>query len=106
MKMYRENDSVVYTDEAGRKIDTFVIFDTDHQSGTTHINHLNLKVGADKLELHPRSANGCSMPMNDSISFELFKQLKEKYTKQDQMKQARGQMSSKAKVVNILAKAS
>lgn len=106
MKMYRENDSVVYTDETGKKIDTFVIFDTDHKSGITHINHNNLKVDANQLELHPRSANGCSMPMNDSISFELFKQLKEKYLKQDELKHARANMNRDAKVINILAKAS
>jgi hypothetical protein len=106
MKMYRENDSVVYTDETGRKIDTFVIFDTDHLTGITHINHNNLQVSANELELHPRSANGCSMPMDDSISFELFKQLKEKYLKRDEMAHARGQMNADARVINILAKAS
>ena len=106
MKMYRENDSVVYTDETGRKIDTFVIFDTDRQTGTTHINHNNLKVGAARLELHPRSANDCSIPMNDLISFELFKQLKEKYMKRDEMKRARGLVNKDAKVFNLLAKAS
>jgi hypothetical protein len=63
-------------------------------------------VSENQLELHSRSTNGCSMPMEDSISFELFKQLKQKYIKRDEMAQARGLMSADAKVINMLAKAS
>jgi len=87
MKHYKENDMVIYTDSEGNRFDTFVIFDTDRQTGLTHINHLNLKVDNTVLELHPRSANGCTIPMNDTYSFELFKQLKEKYTNIDNLKQ-------------------
>lgn len=105
MKIYKENDSVIYTDKDGKRIDTFVIFDTDIQTGLTHINHFNLKVPASDLELHPHSANGCQMPMKDSYSFELFKQLKEKYVNYDNMKQSRV-ISRDLKVVELLARAS
>lgn len=83
MRQYKENDSVIYTDNEGNRIDTFVIFDTDRQTGLTHINHLNLKVNTAQLELHSRSANGYAIPMNDPVSFELFRQLKHKYVKFD-----------------------
>ena len=83
MRLYKENDSVIYTDSEGNRIDTFVIFDTDRQTGLTHINHLNLKVKESDLELHMRSANGYAIPMNDPASFELFRQLKQKYIKFD-----------------------
>lgn len=107
MKTYKENDSVVYTDEKGNRIDTFVIFDTDHQTGLTHINHLNLKVDTTKLDLHPRSANRCSMPMNDSFSFELFKQLKEKFIGYDRMRKTKAATLYRGmRVVELLAKAS
>ena len=43
MEFYKANASVIFTDAAGRQIDTFVIFDTDRQTGLTHINHENLK---------------------------------------------------------------
>lgn len=79
MRQYKENDSVIYTDNEGNRIDTFVIFDTDRQTGLTHINHLNLKVREADLELHSRSANGYAIPMSDPASFELFRQLKQKY---------------------------
>jgi len=107
MKTYKENDSVIYTDEKGNRIDTFVIFDTDRKSGLTHINHLNLKVDGSKIELHPRSANGCSMPMNDSFSFELFKQLKEKFLNYDR-KNKTGSIAlyHNMRLVKQLAKAS
>ena len=55
-----------------------VIFETDRLTGLTHINHLNLKVTDAQLELHPRSLTN-QIPMTDVYSFELFKQLKEKY---------------------------
>ena len=86
MRLYKENDSVIYTDSEGNRIDTFVIFDTDRQTGLTHINHLNLKVKASGLELHTRSANGYAIPMNDPVSFELFRQLKQKYVRLDNQK--------------------
>ena len=107
MKTYKENDTVIYTDKEGNKFDTFVIFNTDRQTGLTHINHRNLKVPATCLELHPRSANRCTMPMNDSFSFELFKQLKEKFMNQDRIKYAKPIATRRdIKVVELLAKAS
>jgi hypothetical protein len=107
MRTYKENDSVIYTDEAGNRIDTFVIFDTDRKTGLTHINHLNLKVGTNALDLHPRSANRCTMPMNDSFSFELFKQLKEKYVNYDKTKKTTAvTLYRDMGVVKLLAKAS
>lgn len=83
MRQYKEFDSVIYTDSEGNRIDTFVISETD-RNGLTHINHLNLKVTSADLELHPRSASGYAIPMSDPVSFELFRQLKEKYRKLDQ----------------------
>jgi hypothetical protein len=107
MKTYKENESVIYTDEAGNRVDTFVIFNTDRQTGLTHINHLNLRVRTEMLDLHPRSANGCSMPMNDSFSFELFKQLKEKFLNYDKLKKTRDvSLYRGARVIELLAKAS
>ncbi len=107
MKTYKENDSVIYTDKAGNRFDTFVIFDTDRETGLTHINHCNLKVPTDTLELHPRSATGCTMPMADSFSFELFKQLKEKFANHDRMKPKKSfTFYRDIKVVELLAKAS
>jgi len=107
MRTYKENDSVIYTDAAGNRIDTFVIFDTDRKTGLTHINHLNLKVGAEALDLHPRSANRCTMPMNDSLSFELFKQLKEKQVNHDKVEKTRAvTLYRDMRVVKPLAKAS
>ena len=78
MKHFKENDTVIYTDGEGNKFDTFVIFETDRLTGLTHINHLNLKVTDAELELHPRSLSD-QIPMDDVYSFQLFKQLKEKY---------------------------
>ena len=107
MKTYKENDTVIYTDKTGNQFDAFVIFDTARETGLTHINHCNLKVAIDTLELHPRSATGCTMPMDDSFSFELFKQLKEKFINHDQMKQKRSfAVYRDTKVVDLLAKAS
>lgn len=83
MKKYKENDLVVYTDSEGRRIDTFVIFDTDPITGLTHINHLNLKVTSSSLELHPRATTPGIMPMADQFSFELYIKLKEKYMRID-----------------------
>ncbi|WP_374951079.1 hypothetical protein [Mucilaginibacter sp.] len=79
MKRFNENETVIYTDEAGRLIDTFVVFDTDLETGITHINHMDLKVNAEKLQLHPTSIEKYNLPMGDAFSFEIFKKLKEKY---------------------------
>ena len=107
MKTYKENDTVIYTDKEGNTFDTFVIFNTDRQTGLTHINHHNLKVPATCLELHPRSVNGCTMPMDDSFSFELFKQLKEKFINQDRIEYAKPIAAQRdIKVVELLARAS
>lgn len=82
MKHYKENDTVIYTDAEGNRVDTFVIFETDRLTGLTHINHLNLKVSDAQLALHPRSLTN-QIPMSDVYSFELFRQLKDKYNNID-----------------------
>jgi hypothetical protein len=80
MKKFNEHDTVIYTDTAGRLIDTFVIYDTDPLTGLTHINHENLKVPEGALTLHPNTiVQKYHMPMNDAFSFEIFKKLKEKF---------------------------
>jgi len=79
MRTFNEHDTVIYTDAEGRKIDTFVIFDTDTATGLTHINHENLKVPAESLVMHPKTIEKHHLPMNDAFSFEIFKKLKEKY---------------------------
>jgi hypothetical protein len=76
---FNENASVVYTDDRGRKTDTFVVFATDSVTGLTHINHENLRVPADRLTLHAKTVGNYHMPLNDSFSFELLSKLKEKY---------------------------
>ncbi len=83
MTTFRENDSVIYTDEQGNQVNTFVIFDSDRKTGFTHINHLNKIVPPTALQLHAKSETHCTMPMDDSISFELFRQLKEKFLNLD-----------------------
>lgn len=83
MKKYKENDLVIYTDGEGRRIDTFVIFDSDTTTGLTHINHCNLKVNPSSLELHPRATTPGVIPIADPFSFELFNRLREKYTRID-----------------------
>lgn len=83
MKNYKENDLVIYTDSEGRRIDTFVIYDSDSTTGLTHINHSNLKVEPSSLELHPRATTPNAIPMADPLSFELFNKLKEKYNRID-----------------------
>jgi hypothetical protein len=106
MRIYRENEIVIYTDKEGNRIDTFVIFDTDKQTGLTHINHLNLKVKDDELELHPHSSTG-RIPIADSLSFELFKQLKEKFIRYDQMGKTNATtLYRDMKVVRLFAEAS
>src|ERR1700744_908030 len=86
MKSYKENDLGIFTDSEGRRIDTFVIFDTDSTTGLTHINHFNLKVDLSWLELHPSSVKTGNMPIADAFSFELFIKLKEKYARIDEDK--------------------
>lgn len=81
MKTFNEHESVIYTDARGRQIDTFVVFDTDESTGLTHINHMNLKVPVDSLELHPASIAKYNLPMQDAFSFEIFKKLKDKFKK-------------------------
>ena len=103
MKTYKANASVIYTDAQGRKIDTFVIFDTDTHSGLTHINHENLKVAADKLQLHSKTACDYHMPLNDAFSFEMIKKLRDKYAVIDSVKKT---TVSKLPALTLLAKAS
>lgn len=80
MNLFNEHDTVIYTDNEGRQIDTFVIYDSDLLTGITHINHGNLKVPADALQLHPGTVvPKYHLPMSDAFSFEIFKKLKEKY---------------------------
>ena len=83
MKIYKENDTVIYTDKEGNCFDTFVIFDTDRNTGLTHINHENLRVEASLLKLHHSSLTGNTAPLADPLSFLLFNKLKEKYTRID-----------------------
>jgi hypothetical protein len=86
MKIYKENDIVIYTDNEGNSFDTFVIFDTDRNTGLTHINHNNLRVDASSLKLHANSLAGNTSPFADSLSFFLFNSLKEKYMRIDKNK--------------------
>jgi hypothetical protein len=79
MKTFKENDSVVYTDDSGRKIDTFVIFETDKTTGLTHINYKNLTVSTHCLKQHPCRVPGHNLPIKDAFSFEIIRKLKEKY---------------------------
>ncbi|MFD0749312.1 hypothetical protein ACFQZS_04105 [Mucilaginibacter calamicampi] len=103
MKTYKANASVIYTDARGRKIDTFVIFDTDSHTGLTHINHENLKVSADQLQIHPKTVGDYHMPLNDAFSFEMLKKLRDKYAIIDSTKKA---TVSRLPQVAQLAKAS
>jgi hypothetical protein len=79
MNTFIEHESVIYTNAEGKKIDTFVVFDTDIAAGLTHINYMDLKVPTESLLLHPASIAKYSLPMRDAFSFEIFKKLKEKY---------------------------
>jgi hypothetical protein len=103
MKTYKANASVIYTDAQGRKIDTFVIFDTDSHTGLTHINHENLKVAAAQLQIHPKTVCDYHMPLDDAFSFEMIKKLREKYAIIDSAKKA---TVSRLPQVPHLAKAS
>lgn len=83
MTIYKEHDSVVYTDAAGNMIDTFVIYDTDAKTGLTHINHMDLLVPLNSLKLHPKTMQSNHVPVCDAFSFEILKKLKAKYTDHD-----------------------
>ncbi len=85
MKRFNENDTVIYTNEDGQMIDTFVIYDTDAATGLTHINYMNLKVPENMLQLHPLTIERHHLPMQDAFSFEIFKKLKEKFSVQDKL---------------------
>jgi len=105
MKRFNENDTVVYTNEAGQMIDTFVIYDTDLETGLTHINHMNLKVPESMLQLHPLTIEGHHMPMRDAFSFEIFKKLKEKFQVHDKLT-VRRKLKPEPGFAGSLAKAS
>jgi hypothetical protein len=79
MQQYLANASVIYVDAEGKRIDTFVIFDTDADTGLTHINHENLKVMPERLELHPKTVGAYHLPLTDAFSFEMLKKLRDKY---------------------------
>jgi len=103
MKTYKANASVIYTDAKGHKIDTFVIFDTDDHTGLTHINHENLKVSAEQLQIHSKTVCDYHMPLNDAFSFEMLKKLRDKYATIDAAKTATINQLPK---LTMLAKAS
>jgi hypothetical protein len=103
MKHYKGNSSVIFTDASGRQIDTFVIFDTEPHTGLTHINHDNLKVAAERLQLHAKSACEHHMPIQDAFSFEMIRKLRDKYEVVDAMKKV---TVSKLPKMFVLAKAS
>src|SRR4051812_267598 len=83
MTIYKEHQSVVYTDPAGNMIDTFVVYDTDPKTGLTHINHMDLLVPLKQLQLHPNSIKANHIPVSDALSFQILKTLKAKYTDND-----------------------
>lgn len=83
MKKFTENASVIYTDNDGNKIDTFVIFDTDELTGLTHINYENRRVSVESLVLHSKTVGLYHMPLDDAFSFQMLSMLKEKYFKKD-----------------------
>jgi hypothetical protein len=105
MQYYTQNASVIYTDNTGRQIDTFVIFDTDRQTGLTHINHENLKVPADQLALHAKTVCQYHLPINDAFSFEMIKKLRQKYADLDR-KTRRKEVPKEMTKMMVLAKAS
>ncbi|NCD68370.1 hypothetical protein [Mucilaginibacter agri] len=88
MKAFKANASVIFTDATGCRVDTFVIFDSDPYTGLTHINHENLKVHADRLELHKNSACEHHMPLQDAFSFEMIRKLRDKYAAVDKTKKS------------------
>jgi hypothetical protein len=105
MEYYHQNASVVYTDNKGKQIDTFVIFDTDRQTGLTHINHENLKVPADRLVLHTKTVCQYHLPIDDAFSFEMIKKLRLKYADIDRKASRKEAPKEMAKMV-VLANAS
>jgi hypothetical protein len=105
MQHYHQNASVVYTDSEGRKIDTFVIFDTDRTTGLTHINHENLQVPADKLVLHAKTVCQYHLPIEDAFSFEMLKKLRNKYAEIDSRPRAK-EVAAEVPKLTVLAKAS
>jgi hypothetical protein len=107
MKNYTANATVIYTDDEGRRIDTFVIFDTDEVTGLTHINHENRRVPADRLELHAKTVGNWHMPLHDAFSFEMLNKLKDKYLAIDSNKKTLSfEISQKHSTDLQLAKAS
>ncbi len=88
MNIYKANASVIYTDEEGRQIDTFVIFDSNPGTGITHINYHNLEVAADSLNIHPKTVGNYHLPLADAFSFEMFRKLRDKYEALDAEKVA------------------
>jgi len=105
MQFYHQNASVIYTDNTGRQIDTFVIFDTDRETGLTHINHENLKVPTDQLALHAKTVCQYHLPINDAFSFEMIKKLRQKYADLDR-KTRKKQAPKEMTKMMVLAKAS
>lgn len=105
MKRFEENASVVYTDNEGRQIDTFVIFATDVETGLTHINHENLKVSVDALRLHEKTVGKYHLPIADAFSFEIFKKLRDKYAELDSRPKEELAMQEQAPLM-LLAQAS
>ncbi|MGF7079562.1 hypothetical protein [Mucilaginibacter sp. UYCu711] len=105
MQYYHQNASVVYTDNKGKQIDTFVIFDTDRQTGLTHINHENLTVPADRLALHAKTVCQYHLPIDDAFSFEMIKKLRLKYADTDR-KARRKEAPKEVTKMLVLAKAS
>lgn len=105
MKRFNENETVIYTDQQGKMIDTFVVFDTDITTGLTHINHEDLKVSVNSLQLHPNSIEKYNLPMCDAFSFEIFKRLKEKYGQKDTVTVNR-ELKTEKSHLHLLAKAS
>ena|ERR1700761_5388860 len=79
MNNFKADASVIFTADDGRRIDTFVIFDTDTSTGLTHIDHENLKVPAEALTLHSKTVCASHLPIGDAFSFEMIRKLREKY---------------------------
>jgi hypothetical protein len=105
MKKYSANASVIYIDANRRRIDTFVIFDTDLCKGLTHINHKNLKVVAQQLELYPKTICVYHLPLDDAFSFEHLKKLRDKYKDRDKQPEKQIAKLERADMF-VLAKAS
>jgi hypothetical protein len=82
-----------------------VIFDTDPQTGLTHINHENLRVPANRLALHEKTICQYHLPINDAFSFEMIKKLRQKYADVDRKAKRRETPKVTSKMV-LLAEAS